>query len=107
MNLLKLRIKPILDGVFFHSRCVAHVINLSVQAALKICDDLRTKFRNLLITIYSSSNERQINYRRFRKQCGEVPLGPCYDNNTRWNSTYIMFENILRQRDTLNAFNKN
>lgn len=106
MELLKLRIKPVLDGAFFHSRCVAHVINLSVQAALKVCDSLRSKFKSLLVTIYSSSNERQMNYRRFRKQCGEIPLGPCYDNNTRWNSTCMMFENILRQRETLNAFNE-
>ena len=106
MDLLKLRIKPVLDGAFFHSRCVAHVINLSVQVALKICENLKMKFRGLLVTIYSSSNERQMNYRRFRRQCGEEPLGPCYDNNTRWNSTCMMFENILRQRDTLNAFNE-
>ena len=106
MDLLKLRVKPILDGAFFHSRCVAHVINLSVQAALKICDSLYTKFRGLLVLIYKSSNERQINYRRFRKICNEEPLGPCFDNNTRWNSTCMMFENILRQRATLQAFNQ-
>lgn len=105
MELLKLRIKPILDGAFFHSCCVAHVINLSVQAALKICDSLKTKFRNLLVTIYSVSNERHTNYKRFRVMCNEKPLGPCFDNNTRWNSTCIMFENILRQRATLHAYN--
>lgn len=104
INRMKLRLKPILDDDFFHTRCIAHIINISVQAGLQVCDDLRTKFKNLLTTIYGTSNQRQANYRFFCAQCNEPCLGPNFD--TRWNSTCFMFESILRQKLTLNAFNE-
>lgn len=77
-----------------------------MQTGFLVCDELRMKFKNLLNTIYDSSNERQANYWYFCAQYHKPCLGPNYDNNTRWNSTWVMLESILRQKLKLNAFNE-
>ena len=101
---LKLKYKPICDGVFFHSRCVAHIINLVVQDGLHCIEDIKDNFKQMLRDIFSSSNARYHKYMKFCADANAPWLGPNWDVPTRWNSTCNMFECALRQKDTLKMF---
>ncbi|KAK1419827.1 hypothetical protein QVD17_29191 [Tagetes erecta] len=103
---LRVKYKPICDGVFYHSRCVAHIINLVVQDGLHVeqVDDFKTSFKNMLRDIFKVSRKRYTNYRRLCHDTNSLCLGPNWDVPNRWNSTWGMFNSALRQRDTLHVF---
>jgi hypothetical protein len=101
---LKLKYKPACEGVFFHSRCVAHIINLVVQDGLQKIDTIKEAFKQMLRDIFSSSNARYHKYMKFCADANALCLGPNWDVPTRWNSTCNMFESGLRQKDTLKLF---
>lgn len=104
---LKLLLSPILDGAFFHTRCVAHIINLAVQAGLEVIDSKRIEFKAMIKSVLCSNNKRLNSYKRYCKSVNLKALGPNLDCPTRWNSTWMMMHTALRQRDTLQAFHKN
>lgn len=101
---LKLKYKPACDGVFFHSRCVAHIINLVVQDGLKTIEPIKDAFKQMLKDIFSSSNARYHKYMKFCTDANALFLGPNWETPTRWNSTCNMMECGLRQKDTLKMF---
>lgn len=84
-------------------RCLNHILNLAVQAALEEIRDYVSKIRELNSAIRtspqrfelleSSCNACQIQYRK-----------PILDCPTRWNSTYDMIVNGLSLKPSLDCF---
>ena len=106
VGLLKLTYKPLLDGIFYHGRCVAHIINLVVGAGLGVeeINEIRKGFKEMLQDIFCSGNARYKNYMKLCKETNSVFLTPTWECPTRWNSTHKMWQNALRQKDTLKHF---
>lgn len=77
-----------------HFRCFAHVVNLSVQAALKQLKDEIDKVRNLIIKSCSSPQRRQ-KFSEISNLNSIKNLSPILDVPTRWNSTYDMIQRAL------------
>lgn len=91
---------------FYHSRCVAHIINLVVQSGLvtEQMFNLRECFRKMLQDIFQSGSTRFLNYIKLCHESNSLFLSPNWDVPTRWNSTYNMFVCTLRQKLTLQHF---
>ncbi|GJS59375.1 zinc finger BED domain-containing protein RICESLEEPER 2-like protein [Tanacetum coccineum] len=95
-----------MGGRFYHSRCVAHIINLVVQAGLKvpIINQMKESFKQMLKDVFKSGDKIR---KRYIKVCKNAEK-PCYFSNwdvdTRWNSTFEMFESGLKQKMTLAYF---
>ena len=102
---LKLKYDPICEGAFFHSRCVAHIINLAVQEGLKQIDAQKSIFKRMLRDIFSMT-ARHSKFIKFCVDAGKTPLGPNWDVPTRWNSTCNMFEKAISQKENLIAFHQ-
>ena len=51
---LKLTYHPHCDGIFYHGRCVAHILNLVVQSGLNVeaIDGIRTDFKTMLQDLF-------------------------------------------------------
>ncbi|KAJ9541171.1 hypothetical protein OSB04_027677 [Centaurea solstitialis] len=101
---LKLALNPILDGQIFHTRCCAHIINLAVQDGLETCKRVLNKFRLMLRRIFNKGKKMQQAYRKYCKDVGFRALGPAHDMPVRWNSTYYMLDNLVKQKQYIHAF---
>ncbi|KAK9985099.1 hypothetical protein SO802_034624 [Lithocarpus litseifolius] len=91
------------DGIFFHVRCGAHILNLIVQEGLKVIDDLVIKIRETMKYLKGS----KIRMCRF-DECAKIvgmkrTKGLCLDVCTRWNATYDMIDSAIRYRSMLNC----
>jgi len=106
---LKIKYEPICQGVFYHSRCVAHIINLVVQHGLDVpaISKLRDLFKDMLKDVFATSKRRRKDYEKLCRDTGKPTLGPNWDVPTRWNSTWKMFDSALQQRLTLELFHEN
>nr|GFA25419.1 zinc finger BED domain-containing protein RICESLEEPER 2-like [Tanacetum cinerariifolium] len=103
---LKLKYEPPMDGRFYHSRCVAHIINLVMQDGLAVpaINEIKESFKTMLKDVFKSSART---HQRYIKICSEAEkpcLSPNWDIPIRWNSTYHMFLCGLKQRSTLMYF---
>ncbi|KAJ0825565.1 putative transcription factor/ chromatin remodeling BED-type(Zn) family [Helianthus annuus] len=86
------------DGDFTHVRCSAHVLNLIVQAGLKIIEGAIEKVRESVKYVRASAARKD----KFAEciqilslQCGKYVR---QDIVTRWNSTYLMLDCALAYR---------
>lgn len=80
------------EGIMFHCRCAAHVLNLIVQEGLIAMKDAVTSIRDSVKYVKSSQGRKE----RFEKVIKEVGIScgerPPLDVVTRWNSTYHMLK---------------
>ncbi|KAA8519967.1 hypothetical protein F0562_014223 [Nyssa sinensis] len=85
-------------GEFFHVRCGAHILNLIVQAGLKVIDEAVNKIRESVKYVRGSEGRKikfaeciaQLSLSCSKKVCQDVP--------TRWNYTYLMIDGALMYR---------
>nr|GEX87870.1 zinc finger BED domain-containing protein RICESLEEPER 2-like [Tanacetum cinerariifolium] len=103
---LKLKYDPLMGGRFYHSRCVAHIINLVVQAGLGVpaIDAIRESFKTMLKDIFKSSERTRQRYVKICKDAEKPCLRQNWDVPTRWNSNYHMFLSGLKQQNTMAYF---
>ncbi|GKA52008.1 zinc finger BED domain-containing protein RICESLEEPER 2-like protein [Tanacetum coccineum] len=78
MDKLKLKYEPPMGGRFYHSRCVAHIINLVVQAGLEVpaIDAIRESFKTMLKDIFKSSARTRQRYVKICKDAEKPCLRP-------------------------------
>jgi hypothetical protein len=109
-------------------RCLAHIINLTVQEILKnvkagdaqeedellaivsqeeqednVNVEIISKLRRLIVKIRSSPQRKE----RFARRCeffSIKSLNLILDVKTRWNSTYLMLDRALKLREVSNFF---
>nr|GEW68171.1 zinc knuckle CX2CX4HX4C [Tanacetum cinerariifolium] len=101
---LKLKYDPPMEGRFYHSRCVAHIIKLCVQDGLAVpmINNIKESFKTTLKDLFIWGGKNHQRYVRICKQAGKPCLS--WDVPTRWNSTYHMFLSGLKQKSTLIYF---
>ena len=95
-------LKPIMNGDLFHQKCACHILNLTVKAGLKtdVVNALIVKFKNSLHHIFSN-NVRKQNFHALCERLGEPKLIVPWDVDTRWNSTFKLFEVCLPYKDII------
>ncbi|GJY33220.1 zinc finger BED domain-containing protein RICESLEEPER 2-like protein [Tanacetum coccineum] len=103
---LKLKYDPPMKGRFYHSRCVAHVINLVVQEGLAVptINAIKESNKRMLKDVFKSGGRNYKHYIRICKEAEKPAYSPNWDVPTRWNSTYHMFQCGLKQKVTLMYF---
>ncbi|GJX15972.1 zinc finger BED domain-containing protein RICESLEEPER 2-like protein [Tanacetum coccineum] len=67
---LKLKYEPPMEGRFYHSRCVAHIINLVVQEGLKVksINAIKESFKTMLKDVFKSGGT---NFQKYIRICKE------------------------------------
>jgi hypothetical protein len=85
------KISPLVcDGIFFHVRCMNHILNLVAQDGLKTIASAIANIRNTVAIVKNST----LQYEYFKKCASECNLNEktelMLDVPTRWNSTYDM-----------------
>lgn len=100
---LRRDLDPFINGEFFHSRCVCHVLNRVVQDGLEMVKPITSKIRQLVLYCYGNNRRRQ-DFSKFVRSQGVKYLKPAVDMPIRWNSTYKMLKRAFRQRVVLIDF---
>lgn len=82
-------------GVFFHVRCLCHILNLVAQDGLSIIGSSVKNIRAIIVIVKNST----LQWEEFHK-CAEFfdlnnKSGLLLDVPTRWNSTYEMLSHAL------------
>ncbi|KAK9669680.1 hypothetical protein RND81_13G148300 [Saponaria officinalis] len=103
-NMLKTSLESVLlDGKLLHMRCACHVLNLCVKDGLEGLKQYHEKFKHVVLHLNSCKWRRQ-EWRNYCKSKGvkyrKFPL----ENNTRWNSMYIMLSACIEYKEHLTGF---
>ena len=87
----------------FHQRCACHIINLIAKSALKLMKAPIEKIRSG-ITYLSISNPRLAEYKRWCEAASNAHHVYNVDMDIRWNSTYIMIRDLIRDKEQFTMF---
>ncbi|KAI5431367.1 hypothetical protein KIW84_035517 [Lathyrus oleraceus] len=89
----------IAEGTYFHVRCGTHILNLIVHDGLKVIDGSLDKIR-LCVKYIRGSEARKLKFASCLEQLSNVTSKQVrQDLPIRWNSTYLMFETAIGQRE--------
>jgi hypothetical protein len=86
-----------------HIPCFAHTLNLIVQGALsaaKETADLKKKCKDM-VTFFHQSTKASDKLKEVQRQLGVPEAKLIQDVETRWNSTFYMFQRILEQQEAI------
>lgn len=102
-DLAKLNKSPplICNGVFFHVRCLCHILNLVAQDGLSIIGSSVKNIRAVIVIVKNST----LQWEEFQK-CAEFfelnnKSGLPLDVPTRWNSTYDMLSQAIYYKNAI------
>ncbi|XP_022031105.1 zinc finger BED domain-containing protein RICESLEEPER 2-like [Helianthus annuus] len=86
------------DGLFFHIRCCAHILNLVVQDGLGTIESSLVKIREDVKYLRKSSG-RLLKFGEIAITIGtSTNRSSCTDVKTRWNSTHHMLESAIHHK---------
>ncbi|KAL4575792.1 hypothetical protein LXL04_011878 [Taraxacum kok-saghyz] len=88
--------KLILGGEFFHMRCDAHILNLIVKDGLNMVKDSINCIRAVCVHVRSSTERSKLFDDCVLKAKIPYKGSLSLDNNTMWNSTYLMLDRALK-----------
>ncbi|KNA24520.1 hypothetical protein SOVF_015220 [Spinacia oleracea] len=97
----------ILNGEFLHMRCASHILNLIVRDGLKECGRSVLKLRTAVKYVRSSPARLQRFKACVQQEKIENKSLMCLDVETRWNSTFLMLESVLKFQKALILLSKN
>ncbi|GKD69065.1 zinc finger BED domain-containing protein RICESLEEPER 2-like protein [Tanacetum coccineum] len=82
---LKLKYDPPMEGRFYHSRCVAHIINLVVQEGLVVptINAIKESFKIMLKDVFKLGGRNYKHYVRICKDAEKPTYSPNWDVPTR------------------------
>jgi hypothetical protein len=102
-SLLQSQLRLILNGQFFHIRCICHILNLCVQDGLNGIAPQIVKIRNAVLFINTSSYRFQ-EFKQFCRSFGKRPRKLLQDVPHRWNSTFEMLSLCLDYKTIITSF---
>lgn len=88
-----------------HVKCVAHIINLIISDGLKDLYSSIKHIKNVVMYAKSSSHRLQKLKDCVRHKGIEFKSIVCLDVSTRWNSTYLMLDSIIKFRKAYDRLN--
>jgi hypothetical protein len=91
------------DGLFFHVRCLCHILNLVAQDGLKVISSSVRNIRATITIVKNSTLQWEAFIKCAKEENLDVKRGLSLDCITRWNSTYLMLNNAIYYRK---AFDK-
>ncbi|KAH7659241.1 Ribonuclease H-like protein [Dioscorea alata] len=86
----------VLEPKFLHLRCGAHIINLVVNEGLKEIENSVASIRLACKFVRSSTVRQQLFEECCEREGIETKALLCLDVATRWNSTYLMLDTVIR-----------
>jgi hypothetical protein len=86
-----------------HQRCACHIINLIAKTVLKNLKPHLKKLR-IAISFMNSSNGRLSEYQTYCTAWGKPHHKFSLDMKIRWNSTYLMINSLLGDKDQFSSF---
>ncbi|XP_010535246.1 PREDICTED: zinc finger BED domain-containing protein RICESLEEPER 2-like [Tarenaya hassleriana] len=95
---LSLQNSLLCEGEFFHIRCCAHILNIIVQAGLKVISDALDKIRESVKYVRASEARMKAFDECVEQVGGNIRASLCMDVATRWNSTHMMLVSALNHR---------
>ncbi|XP_022034677.1 zinc finger BED domain-containing protein RICESLEEPER 2 isoform X1 [Helianthus annuus] len=92
------------EGLFFHVRCCAHILNLVVQDGLGTIDGCLVKIREGVKYLKKSAG-RLLKFGEISITLGiETRRSLCIDVKTRWNSTHRMLKSAIHYKHAFEGY---
>ncbi len=89
---------------YHHIRCFAHVLNLGAQDALAVIS-VQLKIVRKIFNKIRNSPQMAKKFEHIQVQCGSLhPIALILDCKTRWNSTALMLEQVIRLKQPVISF---
>ncbi|GJY74672.1 zinc finger BED domain-containing protein RICESLEEPER 2-like protein [Tanacetum coccineum] len=91
------------DGIFFHVRCCAHILNLMVQDGLEVIKDIVQKVHASVSYINASDSRLKV-FSQVAQQLHLPERNLILDCKTRWNSTYKMLSTAIIFKEAFSMY---
>ncbi|GKD48556.1 zinc finger BED domain-containing protein RICESLEEPER 2-like protein [Tanacetum coccineum] len=91
------------DGIFFHVRCPAHILNLMVQDGLEVIKDIVQKVHASVSYINASDSRLKV-FSQVAQQLHLPERKLILDCKTRWNSTYKMLSTAILIKEAFSMY---